>query len=214
MRSERLAPLSGIVFVVLLVLGFGVFGGDTPDIDDSGSKILDYYNDHQGGQIAAAILVALSTLFLAVFIVSLRDYLRSTGTGGEFWSTIALVGGAVSVAGFLVAVGVHVALIDGGDKNLSPDAMVALNAIDSDDFFAFALPLGIMMLGATGAILKAGAALPRWLGWAALVLFIVQFTPAGFIAFGLTGIWIIVASILMYQHAARPTATAPAVPAT
>ncbi|MFL5906945.1 MAG: hypothetical protein ACJ75Z_05055 [Solirubrobacterales bacterium] len=211
--------MSGIVFVVLLVLGFAVFGGDTPDIDDSGSKIVAYYNDHQGSQITAAILVSLSTLFLAVFVVSLRDYLRSTGTGGDFWPTIALVGGVVSVAGFLVAVGVHVALIDGGDKNISPDAMVALNAIDNDNFFAFALPLGIMMLGATGAILKAGAALPRWLGWAALVLFIVQFTPAGFFAFGLTGIWIIVAGIIMYRSSAAPAApgappAAPPAPAT
>jgi hypothetical protein len=209
MRSNRLAPLSGIAFVVLLILGFAVFGGDTPDIDDSGSKIVDYYADHQGSQIATGILVALSTIFLAVFVVSLRDYLRSTGDGGDFWPTLALVGGVVSVAGFLVAVGVHFALIDGGDKNISPDAMVALNAIDNDNFFSFALPLGIVMLGATGAILKAGAALPRWLGWAALVLFVVQFTPAGFVAFGLTGIWIIVASILMYQRsapAAVPTA--------
>jgi hypothetical protein len=199
------------VFVVLLVLGFAVFGGDTPDIDDSGSKIADFYGDHQGSQIAAAILVGLSTLFLAVFVVSLRDYLRGTGAGGDFWPTVALIGGAISVAGFLVAVGVHVALIDGGDKNISPDAMVALNAIDSDDFFAFALPLGIMLLGAAGAILKTGAALPRWLGWAALVLFIVQFTPAGFIAFGLTGIWIIIASILMSQRSAAPAAPAASV---
>jgi hypothetical protein len=66
-----------------------------------------------------------------------------------------------------------------------------------------------MMLGATGAILKAGAALPRWLGWAALVLFIVQFTPAGFIAFGLTGIWIIVASIMQFRGAG-PFRDAPA----
>jgi hypothetical protein len=212
MRSERLGPLSGVAFVVLLVLGFVVFGGDTPDLDDSGSKIVDFYGDHQGSQITAAVLVTLSSLFLAVFSVSLRDYLRSTGAGGTFWPTLALVGGVVSVAGFLFAVGVHVALIDGGDKNISPDAMVALNAIDNDNFFAFALPLGIMMLGATGAILKEGAALPRWLGWAALVLFIVQFTPAGFFAFGLTGIWIIVASILMYQRAASPAA--PAVPVT
>jgi hypothetical protein len=208
MKSQRLAPLTGVVFVVLLFLGFVVFGGDTPDLDDSGSKIADFYGDHQGSQITAVILVALSTLFLAVFAVSLRDYLRGTGAGGDFWPMLALVGGVVSVAGFLFAVGVHVALVDGGDKNISADAMVALNAIDSDDFFAFALPLGIMLLGAAGATLKAGAALPRWLGWAALVLFIVQFTPAGFIAFGLTGIWIIVASILMYQRGATATATA------
>lgn len=112
------------------------------------------------------------------------------------------------MAGFLVAVGVHFALVDGGDKNISPDAMVALNAIDNDDFFAFALPLGIMLLGAAGATLKAGAALPRWLGWTALVLFVFQFTPLGFIAFGLTGIWIIVAGILMSQRLAAPTAPA------
>ena len=208
MRSNRLAPLSGIAFVVLLILGFAVFGGDTPDIDDSGSKIVDYYSDHQGAQITTGILVGLSTIFLAVFVASLRDYLRSTGDGEDFWPTLVLVGGIVSVAGFLVGVGIHFALIDGGDKNISPDAMVALNAIDNDDFFAFALPLGIMMLGATGAILKAGGALPRWLGWAALVLFIVQFTPAGFAAFGLTGIWIIVASILMYQRLGTATGAA------
>jgi hypothetical protein len=200
--------LSGIVFVVLLVLGFIVFGGDTPDIGDSGSKIADFYADHQGSQITAAVLVTPSTLFLAVFVVALREYLRSTGVGEGFWPTIALVGGTVAVAGFLCAVGVHVALIDGGDKNISQDAMVALNMIDNDDFFAFALPLGIMLLGAAGATLKTGAALPRWLGWAALVLFIVQFTPLGFIAFGLTGIWIIVASILMWQRAAAPGAAA------
>jgi hypothetical protein len=211
MKSPRLAPLSGIVFVVLLVLAFVVVEGDTPDLDDPAAKITSFYHDDQGQHIVAAILVGLSTIFLAVFTVSLRDYLRGSGAEGDFWPTLVLVGGSVAVAGFLVAVGVHVALTDGGDKNISPDAMVALNALDNDDFFAFALPLGVMMLGASGAILKAGAALPRWLGWAALVLFIVQFTPAGFAAFALTGVWIIIAGIVMYQRSGATAA--PSAPA-
>ena len=195
----RLAPLSGIVFVVLLFLAFVVIEGDTPDIDDSAQKITSFYHDDQGKHIAAVVLVALSTIFLTVFVVSLREFLRLPGES-DFWPTVALVGGAVAVAGFLVAAGIHLALIDGGDKNISPDAMVALNALDADDFFGFATPLGIMLLGAAGATLRAGAALPKWMGWAAIVLFVVFFTPVGFAAFGLTGIWIIIASILMYQR--------------
>jgi hypothetical protein len=197
--SPRLAPLTGIVFVVLLILAFVVVEGETPDIDDSAQKITSFYHDDQGKHIAAVILVALSTIFLTVFAVSLREFLRLPGES-DFWPTVALVGGAVAVAGFLVAAGIHFALIDGGDKNISPDAMVALNALDADDFFGFATPLGIMLLGAGGATLRAGAALPKWMGWAAIVLFVVFFTPAGFAAFGLTGIWIIIASILMYQR--------------
>ena len=206
MKSPRFAPLTGIVFVVLLILAFVVVEGETPDIDDSAQKITSFYHDDQGKHIAAVVLVALSTIFLTVFAVSLREFLRVPG-GSDFWPTVALVGGAVAVAGFLVAAGIHLALIDGGDKNISPDAMVALNAIDADDFFGFATPLGIMLLGAGGATLRAGAALPKWMGWAAIVLFVVFFTPVGFAAFGLTGIWIIIASVLMYQRSASATAT-------
>jgi hypothetical protein len=209
MKSPRFAPLTGIVFVVLLILAFVVIEGETPDIDDSAQKITSFYHDDQGKHIAAVVLVALSTIFLTVFAVSLREFLRLPGES-DFWPTVALVGGAVAVAGFLVAAGIHLALIDGGDKNISPDAMVALNAIDADDFFGFATPLGIMLLGAGGATLRAGAALPKWMGWAAIVLFVVFFTPVGFAAFGLTGIWIIIASILMYQRSEVPAAPAQA----
>jgi hypothetical protein len=207
--SPRFAPLTGIVFVVLLVLAFVVVEGETPDIDDSAQKITSFYHDDQGKHIAAIVLVALSTIFLTVFAVSLREFLRLPGES-DFWPTVSLVGGAVAVAGFLVAAGIHLALIDGGDKNISPDAMVALNAIDADDFFGFATPLGIMLLGAGCATLRAGAALPKWMGWAAIVLFVVFFTPAGFAAFGLTGIWIIIASILMYQRSEASAAPAQA----
>lgn len=209
MKSPRFAPLAGIVFVVLLILAFVVIEGETPDIDDSAQKITSFYHDDQGKHLAAVVLVALSTIFLTVFAVSLREFLRVPGQS-DFWPTVALVGGAVAVAGFLVAAGIHLALIDGGDKNISPDAMVALNAIDADDFFGFATPLGIMLLGAGGATLRAGAALPKWMGWAAIVLFVVFFTPAGFAAFGLTGIWIIIASILVYQRSEASAAPAQA----
>jgi len=77
----------------------------------------------------------------------------------------------------------HFALIDGANlshnRTLSPDAMVALNALDNDNFIAFSVPLGIMLFGAAGSVLK-GAALPKWMAWVAIVLGICFFTPVGF----------------------------------
>jgi hypothetical protein len=205
MKSQRLAPLSGIAFVVLVAVGFIAVGGNTPDVNDTPTKITSYWTDHHDRQVVAAILVALGAIFLAIFTASLRDRMR--GARGEgLWQNLILIGGGASVAGFLVAVGFHVALADGGDHHFSADAMVALNALDNDSFFAFAIPLAIMLLGAAGATLKVGV-LPRWLGWTALVLAIAGFTPLGFISFGLTGIWIIIAGILLSQRAAPASTT-------
>ena len=211
MKSPRFAPLTGAIFVVLLVIGFIPLGGDTPGTDDSAAKIISFYDDHETKEILAIVVVALAALFLALFAVAIRDYLRDTG-GGEFWPTVALVGAAIGVAGLFVAGGMHFALVDGANlshnRTLSPDAMVALNALDNDNFIAFSVPLGIMLFGAGGAVLK-GAALPKWMAWVAIVLGIIFFTPVGFFAFGLTGIWIIIASVMMYRRtSAAPAATA------
>jgi len=208
MRSQRLAPLSGVLFVVLVAVGFIPVGGETPDANDSPSKIVSFWTDHHDKEVTAALLVGLGAIFLAIFTATLRDRIREDRADRDMWSNLILIGGTASTAGFLVAVGFHIALADGGDHHYSAQAMQALNALDNDSFFAFAIPIGVMMLGAAGATLKGGV-LPRWLGWAALVLAIGQFTPVGFIFFGLSGIWIIVVGILLSQRAA-PAAAAPA----
>ena len=209
MKLPRFAPLTGIAFVVLLVIGFGPVGGyyarqRRQRIEDLG--FLPRPSD-QGGPCSRDRGCC-------------RDLLRNVhrrpqglpeggGADGDFWPTVALVGGIVSVAGFCVAITVHAALVDGAHNELPGDAMIALNAIDNWDFFAFAFPLAIMLFGVAGATLKAGAALPKWLGWAALVIGILFFAgPAGFFGFLLTGIWIIIASIVMYRRTAAPAATA------
>jgi len=207
MSSRRLAPLSGVVFVVLVVVGFIPVGGETPDANDSPSRITSFWADHHDKEVVAALLIAIGAIFLAIFVATLRDRIDRRD-GGDTWSNLILIGGTVSVAGFLVAVGFHIAMADGGDHHYSAQAMQALNALDNDSFFPFAGGLGIMMLGVAGVTIKGGV-LSAWLGWAALVLGIGQFTPVGFIFFGLTGIWIIVASILLSQRA-EGAAAAPA----
>ncbi len=55
----------------------------------------------------------------------------------------------------------------------------------------------IMLLGGAGAMIP----LPgvwRWLGWVAILLAIVLFTPIGFVAFMASLLWIVVVSVLLF----------------
>jgi hypothetical protein len=95
------------------------------------------------------------------------------------------------------------------------DEMVRLNAIDGDFFLPFTTGLAALLL-ATSLVAVRTRVLPPWLGWVGIVLFVVFFTPVGFFAFGLSGIWVIVASALLYLRgespAVAPRPTGPATP--
>jgi hypothetical protein len=209
-RPPRLAFLSGAVFVILVVVAFGPLGGDTPEVKDSAHKVVTFYNDHQGRQIAAALCVLASVPFLMIFSAVLQRTLRAFEGPGGWLSMLAFAGGVVASAGFLLAVGVHFALIESADHN---QALVAhaVNAIDSDNFPAFAAPIGVLVFATGFATFRGQGALPRWLGWAGIIVGLLVFTPAGFFAFGVCGIWILVASVILYLQggsAARAPAAA------
>jgi hypothetical protein len=58
---------------------------------------------------------------------------------------------------------------------------------------------------ASGLAILRGAALPRWLGWAAIVIGILALVlPIAFLALLLLLIWILVVSILIYRRQASP----------
>jgi hypothetical protein len=119
-----------------------------------------------------------------------------------------IAGSVVSATGFLVAAGVHYALADGGQHHLSASAMEALNAIDADNYLVFVGGLGVMMIGAAGAMIPRTDGF-RWFGWAALVFGIGVFTPVGFFAMLLSGLWIIVVSVLAFRKQSAASMSTP-----
>src|SRR5258708_19472437 len=76
-RWSRFAPLNGVLFVVLLVASFSV-GGSSPGTDDSGSKVISFYREHQNAQRASALLGALAVVFFLFFAGALREHLRGS----------------------------------------------------------------------------------------------------------------------------------------
>jgi hypothetical protein len=200
MTAKKLLPLSGIVFVVsILVTVIGV-GGSTPNTDASAQKFFSYYDTHHGRQVLAAFLIAAAVPFLVFFGVSLA------AAGRSFWELVVIVGTGLAAAAFLLTALLHFALADAPGSHASADAVKTLGILDGDFWMATNAALGVMMLGAAGTMLQRGA---RSLGWTALVLGIALFIPfADFFALLLTGLWVIVVSVMLSREAGEPAGAA------
>jgi hypothetical protein len=205
---NRLLPLSGSVFVVLTVIAIGWLGGSTPGTKDSAAKVTSFYTAHHGRETAAVYVMCIAVAFLALFAASVWRQ----ADAGSVWRLVFVAGGAVAATGFLVAATMHLALSEGVHDGIGPSAAVALNALDANDYLPFGIGIGIMLLGAAGlAIPRRGA--ERVLGWSALVLAVASFTPVGFVAFALAGIWVIATGVVLSARATAAT-TSGAAPAT
>ncbi|MFF4249724.1 hypothetical protein ACFY1L_00745 [Streptomyces sp. NPDC001663] len=203
----RLGPFTGIVAVVLIVIAFGV-GGSSPDIGDSGPKIKLYYHQHDASQATALYLLILAGALLVFFAGSLRHHLSESDPHG-WLPQVSFAGGILSAAGFWAAASIALALIDASDKRrVGGEAFQAMNAISNDFFVPFVGGIAIMLLAAGLNTARSGNPLPRWLGWAGIVLGVLMFIPfAGFFAFLASGLWIIAAAVFL---ARRPRTEAPA----
>jgi len=191
---ERLAPLTGLLFVALIIIGFSV-GGSTPDVHDSAQEVQSYYADHHTKQSVAAILVAFGAIFLIFFASSLRQALRAAGGTGRL-ANAAYGAGLIATTGFWIMASVHIALADAGSNDTTLATTQTLNVLDNDSFIPALAGLGVLVFAAGLSAIRHGG-IPTWLGWVGVVLGIAIFTPVGFIAVAGVGLWIVVVGILL-----------------
>jgi hypothetical protein len=191
---ERLAPLTGVLFVILVVLGFSV-GGSTPGVHDSAQEVQSYWADHHSKQVGAAFLVLIGAVFLVFFASSLRHALRAAGGTGRL-ANAAFGAGLIATTGFWIMVMVHIALAEAGADAKTLGTTQTLSVLDNNSFFPAAGGLGVLVFAAGLSTLRHGG-LPTWLGWIGVVLGVAVFTPAGFFGFLGAGLWILVVSIVL-----------------
>jgi hypothetical protein len=193
--SERFAALTGALFVVVIVIAFAVFGGDTPVTSDSQQTILSFYQDHNTREQVAGLLLAAAAILFGAFTAVVSQIVRDSGGHGKL-ANLALLGGAVGTAGFLAAAGIHIALADAAHHAVANSGVVALNALDNYSFPGFAAGTVLFILATSWAAIRHGA-LPKWLAWVGIVISVLFFTPAGFFAFLASGLWILAASLVL-----------------
>jgi len=209
-RLSRLAPLTGVVFAVLVVVG--VFtGGESPNANARPAKVISYYAANRSEVETSSIIFAIAFLVLVLFAGSLRSYLRRAAAA-EGLAAIVLAGAVLMAAGALVSSAAEYGLAH-NLSGLSPATAQTMNLISSELF----LPViggAFLFAVASGLAILRGARLPNWLGWVAIVLGIVVLVPpASFPALLGFVIWSIVVSILIYVRSgpekSAPTPHAP-----
>ena len=204
MTAKQIGPLTGILFVVLVIAAF-VVGGETPGTDDSPQTIVSFYLDNDSEQSIASALLALACVPFLFFLAALRRALRTAAGDEGGLSTVALLGGLMIVVGASIFAGIGFTLGDAADQ-LPASAVLTLNALNSDLFFPVFLGICVFYFSTALAILSTGA-LPRWWGWMTLVLAVISLLgPGGFIAFLALAPWTLVASILLMRGSASTEA--------
>jgi hypothetical protein len=210
-RLERWAPLTGIGFVVLWVVGFFLAVTDSPDFAAKPAENLKYYVDNKGSIIAGVIASLIGLLFLLWFVGSIRAALVKAEGGDARVSAIGFAGGIIGVGLLLVAMGMFVmpALrLDEQDK-LSAQGVTTFTDLGNITY-GFAAPIGFGALFFAVAVLgfRVGV-VPKWWAVISAIFGLVMVIP--FVSWSLgfvLPIWVIVMTILLMRGERAPAPSA------
>jgi hypothetical protein len=197
-NREGFAPLTGVVFIALGILAFAI-GGEPPEADEPVREIVDHYVDNKDSVEVGAVLAGLAGVFLIFFGAYLRKVLSAAEGPGGVLSAAVLVGASVMAVGIAIDATISIALAE-AVEDIDPAAVQALQALWDNDFIPIALGTAVFLFSVGISIVRHGA-LPKWLGWVAIVLGVVGPTPIGFVSFLGGALWILVVSVLLTLRA-------------
>ncbi len=197
-NKDWLAALTGLAFLVLLIVGF-LITGDPPDpADDSAQEIVDFYTDKDVIFFSGA-LVGLSAVALVFYGGYLRKVLTIAEGEGHSLPTVVLAGTIILATGLAIDSTIHFTLAETAE-DLAPDSVATLSALYNNDYIPLGVGMMVFLLSAGISIVRSGA-LPKWLGWVAIVLGVVAITPIGFVSFIAGGLWIGITSVILSMRA-------------
>ncbi|HEY1564383.1 MAG TPA: hypothetical protein VGF72_06845 [Gaiellaceae bacterium] len=208
------ASLSGLVFVVLAVVG-SILLFDGPS-DSSPAKMTAYYqsSSHRLHINIGWILTGLGLFSLIWFVAAVRERIRESELAaseqGTLLSTIVLVGGtvyiAVAMAGIAVADGIRTMSDDTYQHRVYSGVIHAA----SDASYLLVVTGGAAMAAlifATSIAVRRFEILPRWVGWFGYAAGVAAIFSVIFFTMLFWLVWMAVASVALFLRS-RTTAVA------
>ena len=196
--KEWLAPLTGVAFVLVGIVGF-LIGGEPKSADEPVTEVVNFYLDNKDSVQIAAIIGVAAGVLLIFFGAYLRKVLHAAGGEGEMLSLVSLIGLVLVALGFAIDGTIAFALAEAAD-DIDPIAVQSLQALWDNDFLP--IMLGVLaFLWATGISVIRSGVLPKWLGWVMIVLGIAGVTPIGFVSFLGAAILVLIISIILSLRA-------------
>jgi hypothetical protein len=213
-QLERWAPLGGILFVVLMLVG-AFFVTDVPEADASASEITAYLadSDNHVRNIIGAYMWVVGALAFLWFLTRLRADLRRAEGGPGTVSSLAFgagivfaalwVASAAALATVAYAVELQDAPVSDADLVRVLPQMASLFLLLGGGFGGF------LLIVATSIVSLQTGVLPRWFAWLGIVVAIVL--PFDLIYLNIIPlvVWVLIASIVLLTRR-EEKATAPA----
>ena len=206
-RNEWLIPLTGVAFVVLAIITIVISGGEPPEAKEGAQKIVDHYVDNKDEIQISALISTIAAAALIFFFGYVRKVLRAAEGENGMLSLVAFGGALILATGIAIDSTISFALSEAA-KDIDPAAVQALQALWDNDWMPFALGTAVLLLANGLSIVRHGA-LPKWLGWIAIVLGVIGVTPIGFVAFLGSAVWVLIVSVMLAMRARAAAAPPP-----
>lgn len=201
-RLEKLAPLTGAVSVVLVMVGAATFG--VYDYLPSGDRLQGIFSDNPPKVYLAGYIGALSAFFLLWFAGSVYSALREREGGARRLSMVAFGGGVAS--GVALAVG-YTAMVAAGARAGAPGGISPVGAVTLHDFYGqvlgqmFATTLAVF-IGASAVVSLRTGMFRAWFGWVSALIAFGLLTPIAYIILALALVWLLMVSIWLFRRGA------------
>ena len=213
-QLERWAPLSGIVFVVLMLTG-AFFVTDVPEADASAQEIAGYLadSDNHVRNIIGAYMWVLGGLAFLLFVSHLRSVLSRAEGGSGTLSNVAFGAGVVFTAVWSVSAVALAAVayaVESSDAPVSnPDVVRVLPQMAGLLLVLGGGFAGILLLLATSILTFRTGVLPRWLAWFGILVAIALVFDVIYMNIVPLLAWVVGASVVLLRRQ-EETATAAA----
>ncbi|HEX6221826.1 MAG TPA: hypothetical protein VF115_12090 [Acidimicrobiia bacterium] len=204
MWESRTAPLSGVLFAVLLIASFLV--DSNTDYMPPADEIVAHLTDGPMRVMSAAYLRLLAAAALIWFSGSLHKTIRGFDDDSGRLSLLAFGGGVLAAA--LIAMGAA-AVVAAAERVWMVEMIDSGAAAALYDMAGIAIgngaPLGLgVMIGAAGiARIRTKAGSP-WIGWSSVGIGFGLLSPYAWVVLALALIWISIAGLWMYREQSDP----------
>jgi hypothetical protein len=221
---QRLAAVSGILFVVLMIVSFFVNDGETPDFNDPVQEWTKFAADHQDDARIGALIFGFAAFEFMWFLGYLRGALGTAELEARGFTRlvhIAYTGGVLGIGG--TTLGYFLGAASLGHADTSPDALRLANDLSGAAWVGVGSVGFAVLLIASGILIVRTRVFAAWIGWLGMVsglFFQLQllillsedtdnafgvFFPLALLTFV---IWVVACSVTFLRRL-RPTVAAP-----
>jgi hypothetical protein len=198
---ERFAPLTGVLAIVLWVIGVFIMFNDAPGDKAPGSEFAAWFDKDTTSILGAMLIIGLGTGAFIWFLASLATRLRAAEGNGRLPSIVMVAGTAAAAVYTLVPAVLSAGALayDNLDRTLSPQTAETLWVLPSGFFYASEM-IAVACLGAAALSMLRSRAFPVWFGIVTgLVALVLAIAPIGWAAF-IFGIpvWTLVTSVWLF----------------